>query len=52
MLELNVTVERVALLLRFQKVLGSNLGSKIGYPETFSSFSLVPPSKCQDTTLN
>jgi hypothetical protein len=44
----NVTV----LLIRTREVPFSNLGPETGWPWDLSSFSLVPPGKYGDSTLN
>jgi hypothetical protein len=46
----NVPVGRLALLLRFREVPGSNIGSHTGYHEV-SCFFLVPPGKFRNAVL-
>jgi hypothetical protein len=48
----NVVAEWLALLLRFREVSGSYPGPDTGYPDTFFVVILIPPGRCQDSTLN
>jgi hypothetical protein len=43
--KLNVVVERLALLLHIQEVLGSNLGLETGYPDSRFFVVFLSPSR-------
>jgi hypothetical protein len=49
----NIMVQCLALLLCIWEVSGSCLGLETGYADwDFSWFSIFPPGKCWDSTLN